>query len=152
MPNSDAMWSAAGATMVDETGEMNVKAETVSAAAHLRLDGQLWRTAAAKERRSRWTGVQRSNRSCTHFRGFSGSSGPSQSTTIVVSSSLLDAWETELSSPLPSSFFSKFIGAMLSGRGVDSDIPTQLWPVTESARSVASSRQPMTRGGRGCCT
>lgn len=40
MLNSFAMTGSAGATKVDETGEMKVKHETMSVAAHLRERGQ----------------------------------------------------------------------------------------------------------------
>jgi hypothetical protein len=54
MCRSAASWAPAGATIVEDTGEMKVKAETMTVAAHLRRTLQ--------------------------FRGFAGSSGPSQST------------------------------------------------------------------------
>lgn len=41
MPKSAASWSLAGAIMEDETGLMNVKADTMAVAAHLRLNVQL---------------------------------------------------------------------------------------------------------------
>lgn len=41
MPNCTAIWSAAGATMEDETGEMNVNADTIAVAAHFFLYDQL---------------------------------------------------------------------------------------------------------------
>lgn len=54
MPNSFPMAAKAGATMVDDTGEMNVNDDTISTAAH--FAGRL------------------------QLRGFSGSSGPDQVT------------------------------------------------------------------------
>lgn len=41
MPNSWETWAAAGAIMDDDTGEMNVNAETMQTAAHFRLIDQL---------------------------------------------------------------------------------------------------------------
>jgi len=40
-PKSLASWGVAGATMEEETGLMNVKADTTRLAAHFRLNDQL---------------------------------------------------------------------------------------------------------------
>ena len=41
IPNSCAIWSVAGAIMEEDTGDMNVKAETMAVAAHFFLRDQL---------------------------------------------------------------------------------------------------------------
>ena len=74
MPNSWAIWSVAGAIMDEDTGEMNVNADTIAVAAHFFFSDQLQAYQSLTENEVRKTLE-------THFLGFSGSSGPSQSTT-----------------------------------------------------------------------
>ena len=83
IPNSLATCSDAGAIMDEETGEMNVKADTMAVAAHFLRRDQLGKREAARAfaptldeyRQGRtWT------REMTYFLGFWGSSGPSQLT------------------------------------------------------------------------
>lgn len=75
IPKSAAIARLAGAIIEDETGEMNVKAETMAVAAHFRLKVQLKKTEKklANGHHVRYI-------TTTYFLGFWGSSGPSQST------------------------------------------------------------------------
>ena len=82
--NSLPICWARGATIDEETGEINVKIETMTAERHFLNWVQLSLSTA-----SLWK--SRGNRTnflmlATHFLGFSGSSGPSQSTTRTSSS------------------------------------------------------------------
>jgi hypothetical protein len=69
---SPASCAAAGATILEEMGEMKVNSETTVVAAHFRRLPQLHELQICTK--SREYGEE------THFRGFFGSSGPSQST------------------------------------------------------------------------
>ena len=83
-PNFAAMASLAGAIIDDEAGHMNVYALTTSVAAHFFLNGQLSWKGGGGGAGEGWlvhsVYNRNGNTNKTHFFGFSGSSGPSQST------------------------------------------------------------------------
>ena len=77
MCRSRAIWNAAGATIEDETGDINVNEDTASAAAHFCRSGQL-------KDLLRKNIIQTNYQ--TYFFGLFGSAVPSQSTTNISSS------------------------------------------------------------------
>ena len=83
MPNSLAICSLAGAIMDDETGLMNVNAETMAVAAHFLRRDQLEKREAARAfapTQDEYRNGRTRTREMTYFLGFWGSSGPSQLT------------------------------------------------------------------------
>lgn len=84
IPNCWAICSVAGATIEEDTGLMKVNAETMAVAAHFRVNTQLQISINLNRLTSR--------KIRPYFFGFSGSSGPSQSTINTSSSNSCAAW------------------------------------------------------------